>query len=131
MARLSSASPANRTWAFAAGVLVFSGSLYVLVLTGRGWLGAITPIGGTALIVGWIALAAALLALAGCSEPAGLVIGDSVGPDFEVVIAEFWEEFEVFAEERTEPLAEVTRLRLGQPWPPSCLHPAGRFPRPG
>ena len=42
------------------GVLVFSGSLFLLVLTGKTWLGAITPIGGTALIVGWIALAVAL-----------------------------------------------------------------------
>lgn len=46
--------------AFTLGVLVFSGSLFLLVLTGKTWLGAITPIGGTALIVGWIALAVAL-----------------------------------------------------------------------
>lgn len=46
--------------AFTFGVLVFSGSLFLLVLTGKTWLGAITPIGGTALIVGWIALAVAL-----------------------------------------------------------------------
>ena len=46
--------------AFTVGVLVFSGSLFVLVLSGKTWLGAITPIGGTALIVGWIALAIAL-----------------------------------------------------------------------
>jgi uncharacterized membrane protein YgdD (TMEM256/DUF423 family) len=42
------------------GMLVFSGSLYTLVLTGKGWLGAITPLGGAALIVGWIALAKGL-----------------------------------------------------------------------
>ena len=47
-------------WAFTFGVLVFSGSLFCLVLTGKTWLGAITPIGGTALIVGWIAFAVAL-----------------------------------------------------------------------
>ncbi|MGC1478949.1 MAG: DUF423 domain-containing protein [Chthoniobacterales bacterium] len=35
------------------GVLVFSGSLYLLAVTNVGWLGAITPIGGTALIAGW------------------------------------------------------------------------------
>ena len=46
--------------AFTLGILVFSGSLFLLVLTGKTWLGAITPIGGTALIVGWIALAVAL-----------------------------------------------------------------------
>ncbi len=36
-----------------AGVLVFSGSLYVLCLTGIRWLGAITPIGGVFMIIGW------------------------------------------------------------------------------
>jgi uncharacterized membrane protein YgdD (TMEM256/DUF423 family) len=43
---------------FAGGVLLFSGSLYVLVLTGRLWLGAVTPIGGILLIAGWALLAA-------------------------------------------------------------------------
>jgi uncharacterized membrane protein YgdD (TMEM256/DUF423 family) len=43
------------------GVLVFSGSLYLLVLTKIGWLGAITPIGGTAMIFGWLILAWAAL----------------------------------------------------------------------
>ena len=46
--------------AFTVGVLVFSGSLYVLVLSGQRWLGAITPLGGLALIVGWVGLAVAL-----------------------------------------------------------------------
>ncbi len=42
---------------FALGILLFSGSLYALVLTGvRGW-GAITPIGGVAFIAGWLVLA--------------------------------------------------------------------------
>lgn len=40
------------------GTVVFSGSLYLLVLTGPRWLGAITPLGGTALILGWLLLAA-------------------------------------------------------------------------
>ena len=40
-------------WCFFAGILIFSGSLYVLSLTGIRWLGAITPIGGLAFIVGW------------------------------------------------------------------------------
>ncbi|MGD2067444.1 MAG: DUF423 domain-containing protein [Gemmatimonadota bacterium] len=43
-------------WAFLIGVVVFSGSLYLLVLTGtRGW-GAVTPLGGVAFLVGWAAL---------------------------------------------------------------------------
>ena len=41
---------------FIAGVFIFSGSLYVLVLTDTSWLGAITPIGGTSFIAGWAAL---------------------------------------------------------------------------
>ena len=44
-------------YAFIAGVFIFSGSLYALTLTGIKWLGAITPIGGLALIVGWLCLA--------------------------------------------------------------------------
>jgi uncharacterized membrane protein YgdD (TMEM256/DUF423 family) len=39
------------------GTLIFSGSLYLLVLTGAGWLGAVTPIGGVGLILGWLAMA--------------------------------------------------------------------------
>ncbi|MGB3850729.1 MAG: DUF423 domain-containing protein [Tunicatimonas sp.] len=35
------------------GIVIFSGSLYVLCLTGMRWLGAVTPLGGVALIVGW------------------------------------------------------------------------------
>jgi uncharacterized membrane protein YgdD (TMEM256/DUF423 family) len=44
-------------WLFTAGIVIFSGSLYILTLTGTRWLGAITPIGGVALIAGWAALA--------------------------------------------------------------------------
>ncbi len=47
-------------WLFVVGVLVFSGSLYVLALTGVKWLGAITPIGGVAFIAGWLILALAV-----------------------------------------------------------------------
>ena len=43
-------------WAFLFGVFVFSGTLYALALTGMGWLGAITPVGGLSFIVGWAAL---------------------------------------------------------------------------
>jgi uncharacterized membrane protein YgdD (TMEM256/DUF423 family) len=46
-------------WLFALGILVFSGSLYVLSLTGLRWLGAVTPLGGLAFIAGWACLAAA------------------------------------------------------------------------
>ena len=45
---------------FVAGLVVFSGSLYVLALTGIKWLGAITPLGGLALIAGWITMAIAI-----------------------------------------------------------------------
>ena len=44
-------------WLFVVGVVVFSGSLYVLVLTGQRWLGAVTPLGGLAMICGWACLA--------------------------------------------------------------------------
>ncbi len=46
-------------WSFTVGILIFSGTLYALSLTGIKWLGAITPIGGLCLILGWIALAVA------------------------------------------------------------------------
>ncbi len=49
---------------FALGTLVFSGSLYLLVLLDLGWMGAITPLGGVALLIGWMALAAHFLAAA-------------------------------------------------------------------
>lgn len=61
-----------RRWArracalWVAGIVVFSGSLYALVLTGAKWFGAITPIGGVALIAGWLCIALAALAR---SEP--------------------------------------------------------------
>jgi uncharacterized membrane protein YgdD (TMEM256/DUF423 family) len=48
-------------WSFSVGILVFSGSLYVLALTGVTWLGAITPIGGVAFLVGWALLLVASL----------------------------------------------------------------------
>lgn len=43
-------------WAFVTGTILFSGSLYALALSGVRVLGAITPIGGVALLVGWLAL---------------------------------------------------------------------------
>ena len=41
---------------FCSGIIIFSGSLYLLVLTNVRWLGAITPIGGVLLILGWLSL---------------------------------------------------------------------------
>ena len=48
-------------WLIFIGVLVFSGSLYLLVLTRQSWLGAITPIGGVAMLAGWACLFLAIL----------------------------------------------------------------------
>jgi uncharacterized membrane protein YgdD (TMEM256/DUF423 family) len=42
---------------FAAGIVIFSGSLYLLALTGSRWLGAVTPLGGLAFLAGWLCLA--------------------------------------------------------------------------
>lgn len=44
-------------WAFLAGIVIFSGSLYALALTGTAMFGAITPIGGVGLLIGWACLA--------------------------------------------------------------------------
>ena len=46
-------------WSFTVGMVIFTGTLWVMALTGQRWLGAITPIGGTALIIGWLAFALA------------------------------------------------------------------------
>jgi uncharacterized membrane protein YgdD (TMEM256/DUF423 family) len=43
-------------WLFIVGIVLFSGSLYVLALSGVRWLGAITPLGGLAFLAGWAAL---------------------------------------------------------------------------
>ncbi len=47
-------------WLFVAGTIIFSGSLYLLSLTGARWLGAITPLGGLAFMAGWLCLAGAV-----------------------------------------------------------------------
>jgi uncharacterized membrane protein YgdD (TMEM256/DUF423 family) len=57
----AAASWTVRLWA--AGSVLFSGSLYGLALDGPRWLGPVTPLGGLALIAGWVC--AALAALAG------------------------------------------------------------------
>lgn len=44
------------TWSFALGILIFSGSLYLLSLSGITWWGAITPLGGVGFILGWLGL---------------------------------------------------------------------------
>ena len=44
------------SWCFAAGILLFSGSLYAMALTGVRTLGAVTPLGGLALLAGWLLL---------------------------------------------------------------------------
>jgi len=43
-------------WLFSLGIVIFSGSLYLLSLTGVRWLGAITPLGGLAFVAGWACL---------------------------------------------------------------------------
>lgn len=57
-------------WLFVAGIVVFSGSLYLLVLTGVRALGAITPIGGLAFMAGWACLAGWAFATARGAGPA-------------------------------------------------------------
>jgi uncharacterized membrane protein YgdD (TMEM256/DUF423 family) len=44
-------------WLFVAGTVIFSGSLYALCLSGMRWLGAVAPVGGIALMAGWLCLA--------------------------------------------------------------------------
>jgi uncharacterized membrane protein YgdD (TMEM256/DUF423 family) len=53
--------PVAAGWAFAVGIVLFSGSLYGLSMAGPRWLGPITPLGGVAFILGWILLAVAAL----------------------------------------------------------------------
>lgn len=48
-------------WLLTAGIVLFCGSLYLLALTGSKWLGAVTPLGGLAFILGWLALVVAAL----------------------------------------------------------------------
>ena len=45
-------------WAFVAGVALFSGSLYIVALTGMHWMGMVTPVGGVALLAGWFFMGA-------------------------------------------------------------------------
>lgn len=59
--RPESAALAASGWLFTTGILIFSGSLYLLTLTGARWLGAVTPVGGVSLILGWVFLALAAI----------------------------------------------------------------------
>lgn len=59
MSRLDGRAVVVAGWSFTAGILIFSGSLYALALTGTTMFGAITPIGGFAFLAGWAALAMA------------------------------------------------------------------------
>jgi uncharacterized membrane protein YgdD (TMEM256/DUF423 family) len=57
LARAGNGASPLAGWGFTVGIVVFSGSLYLMVLTGERWLGAVTPLGGVAFLVGWAALA--------------------------------------------------------------------------
>jgi len=57
--------PAGPWCSFLFGIVIFSGSLYVLALTGQRWLGAVTPFGGVGFLVGWVWLAVC------CRRPQG------------------------------------------------------------
>jgi uncharacterized membrane protein YgdD (TMEM256/DUF423 family) len=50
-------APRAVCWLFTIGIIVFGGTLYLLALTGVGWLGAITPLGGASFLAGWLVLA--------------------------------------------------------------------------
>ena len=55
--RLDGRLAAMAGWAFILGIVLFSGSLYLLIATGIGMLGAVTPLGGAAFLAGWALLA--------------------------------------------------------------------------
>ncbi len=66
LAHRGAGSPATVAgWSFIAGSLLFSGSLYLMAVTGQTKLGAVTPVGGLFFLVGWVAVVAAGLRLAG------------------------------------------------------------------
>lgn len=62
--RTSSAAANVAAIAFVVGIVLFSGSLYTMTLTGARWLGAVTPFGGLSLMLGWTAVAVAGWSLA-------------------------------------------------------------------
>jgi uncharacterized membrane protein YgdD (TMEM256/DUF423 family) len=60
VARWPGALPVWAGWLFVTGTVLFSGSLYILALTGNRWWGAVTPLGGVAFLVGWACLVLAI-----------------------------------------------------------------------
>ena len=56
VARWPGSLPVYAGWLFVLGTILFSGSLYILALTGIRWWGAVTPIGGVAYLAGWLCL---------------------------------------------------------------------------
>ena len=59
-------SVTGAAFAFILGIILFSGSLYLLALSGIKWLGAVTPLGGVAFMCGWLALIVAALKMKPC-----------------------------------------------------------------
>jgi uncharacterized membrane protein YgdD (TMEM256/DUF423 family) len=59
--RIAGGLPAAAAWSFGGGILLFSGSLYVMTITGIRKLGAVTPLGGLAFLAGWGCLLGAAL----------------------------------------------------------------------
>ena len=57
MGRMSGWLIQTAGWSFVAGIVLFSGSLYALAISGVTILGAVTPIGGLAFLIGWACLA--------------------------------------------------------------------------
>ena len=55
-ARLGGGAASVAGWSFLGGTVLFSGSLYALALSGQRWMGAITPVGGVAFLLGWAAV---------------------------------------------------------------------------
>src|SRR5215208_4139825 len=60
MTRFTSALLATAGWVLVVGTLIFGGTVYALALGGPRWLGAVTPVGALALIVGWLLVAVAV-----------------------------------------------------------------------
>ena len=48
--------PSKAAWCFTAGIVIFSGSLYILALTGEKKWGAVTPVGGLLFLIGWLSV---------------------------------------------------------------------------
>jgi uncharacterized membrane protein YgdD (TMEM256/DUF423 family) len=63
--RLHAGLATTAGWLFVAGIAIFGGTVYALALGAPRWLGAVTPIGGVAFIVGWLVLAWAAVRASG------------------------------------------------------------------